>query len=392
MSELQRLITDLCPTGVPRVRIDDLIAYEQPTKYLVASKSYDDSYSTPVLTAGQSFLLGYTNEEHGKYSASIESPVIIFDDFTTAYKWVDFEFKVKSSAMKMLTLKPGAPITLRYFWYALSTIQIDTSEHARYWISKISNLEIPLPPLEIQSEIVRILDTFIKLDAELDAELETRIKQNDYYRSILLDYDEECTHKREERYQITEVFQIRNGYTPSKAKPEYWDNGTIPWIRLEDIRTFGRLLDRATQYIDKSGLRPSGAFQANSIIISTLATIGEHALVTVPFVANQQITILTIKQEFTKTLDPKFAFYYCFNLAEYCRAHTSTSGFASVNMRDFKKFTFPIPSIQVQFEVVRILDSFSDLIAELKEELEARRQQYEYFRSKLLSFNELEVA
>ena len=218
MSELQRLITDLCPTGVPRVRIDDLIAYEQPTKYLVASKSYDDSYSTPVLTAGQSFLLGYTNEEHGKYSASIESPVIIFDDFTTAYKWVDFEFKVKSSAMKMLTLKPGAPITLRYFWYALSTIQIDTSEHARYWISKISNLEIPLPPLEIQSEIVRILDTFIKLDAELDAELETRIKQNDYYRSILLDYDEECTHKREERYQITEVFQMGLEKNPLNRK------------------------------------------------------------------------------------------------------------------------------------------------------------------------------
>ena len=177
MNKVERLISQICPKGVPRVKIDDLISYEQPTKYLVASKSYDDSYSTPVLTAGQSFLLGYTNEEHGKYPASANSPVIIFDDFTTAYKWVDFEFKVKSSAMKMLTLRAGAPISLRYFWYALSTIQIDTSEHARYWISKISQIAIPLPPLEIQNEIVRILDTFTELEAELEAELKARKTQ-----------------------------------------------------------------------------------------------------------------------------------------------------------------------------------------------------------------------
>ena len=185
MIKLKRLIADLCPTGVPQVKIDELIAYEQPTKYLVASKSYDDSFPTPVLTAGQSFLLGYTNEEHGKYPASVESPVIIFDDFTTAHKWVDFEFKVKSSAMKMLTLKAGAPILLRYFWYSLSTIQIDTSEHARYWISKISNLEIPLPPLEIQSEIVKILDTFTQLEAELEKELVARSSQFNYFKDIL---------------------------------------------------------------------------------------------------------------------------------------------------------------------------------------------------------------
>jgi type I restriction enzyme S subunit len=190
VSNLQKQIAVLCPNGIPKVKIGDLIAYEQPTKYLVASKSYDDSYPTPVLTAGQSFLLGYTNEEHGKYPASVQSPVIIFDDFTTSYKWVDFEFKVKSSAMKMLTVKPEAPIRLRYFWYALSTVQIDTSEHARYWISKMSNIEIPLPPLEIQDEIVRILDTFIELETGLEAELAIRRKQYEYYRSKLLFFEE----------------------------------------------------------------------------------------------------------------------------------------------------------------------------------------------------------
>lgn len=189
-------------------------------------------------------------------------------------------------------------------------------------------------------------------------------------------------------HQITDVFEIRNGYTPSKAKEGYWNNGTIPWIRLEDIRTFGRVLDCATQYIHESGVRPSGVFQANSIIISTLATIGEHALVTVPFTANQQITILTINEKFTRNLDPKFAFYYCFNLAEYCRAHTSTSGFASVNMRDFKKFSFPVPPLEVQQEIMRILDTFTKLDAELEAELEARKIQYSEFLRTTFDFSD----
>jgi type I restriction enzyme S subunit len=104
---------------------------------------------------------------------------------------------------------------------------------------------------------------------------------------------------------ITELFQISNGYTPSKANQEYWVDGTIPWVRLEDIRKFGRILDRATQYISPLGVRASGTFEANSIIISTLATIGEHALVTVPFVTNQQITILSIKKEFQSASQSK---------------------------------------------------------------------------------------
>jgi type I restriction enzyme S subunit len=87
---------------------------------------------------------------------------------------------------------------------------------------------------------------------------------------------------------VASLFDIANGYTPSKSKSEFWNNGTIPWIRLEDIRANGRILSEGIQKVHSSAVRPSGAFAANSIIISTLATIGEHALVTVPFVANQQ--------------------------------------------------------------------------------------------------------
>ena len=105
MANLQKMIGDLCPDGVPFMPLGEILDYEQPTKYIVKSTDYDDSYETPVLTAGQSFILGYTDEVDGVYCASKEDPVIIFDDFTTSFHWVDFDFKVKSSAMKMLKLR-----------------------------------------------------------------------------------------------------------------------------------------------------------------------------------------------------------------------------------------------------------------------------------------------
>ena len=102
MSKINELIQTLCPDGVEWKRLGELVLYEQPSKYIVKSANYSDEYEVPVLTAGQSFVLGYTNEHDGIYNASPKNPVIIFDDFTGAFHWVDFPFKVKSSAMKML--------------------------------------------------------------------------------------------------------------------------------------------------------------------------------------------------------------------------------------------------------------------------------------------------
>jgi type I restriction enzyme S subunit len=102
MSGLEFLDKLLDGAAIERLPLGEVTQYEQPTKYLVAAKNYSDEFETPVLTAGKTFILGYTDESDGIYKAS-EAPVIIFDDFTTANKWVDFDFKVKSSAMKMIT-------------------------------------------------------------------------------------------------------------------------------------------------------------------------------------------------------------------------------------------------------------------------------------------------
>ena len=165
-------------------QLGDVADYEQPTNYLVSSTEYRDEYATPVLTAGKTFILGYTDETDGIYKAS-ESPVIIFDDFTTANKWVDFDFKAKSSAMKMITSKDENKTLLKYIYYWLNTLPsgLVDGDHKRQWISNYSNKEIPIPcpedpkkSLEIQKKIVAILDNFKELTAELTAELQQSLQ------------------------------------------------------------------------------------------------------------------------------------------------------------------------------------------------------------------------
>ncbi|WP_017280278.1 restriction endonuclease subunit S [Helicobacter pylori] len=186
---------------------------------------------------------------------------------------------------------------------------------------------------------------------------------------------------------LEEVFEIKNGYTPSKNNPEFWEKGTIPWFRMEDIRENGRILKDSIQHITPKALKNKKLFPKNSIIISTTATIGEHALLIVDSLANQQFTFLSKKANCGIALDMKFFFYQCFLLGEWCKKNTNVSGFASVDMTAFKKYKFPIPPLEVQQEIVKILDAFTELNTELNTELKARKKQYEYYQNMLLDFN-----
>ncbi len=189
---LKTLLQTLAPKGVEFRKLGEVLEYDQPNQYCVTSKEFDKSYPTPVLTAGKTFILGYTNEKDNIYQASKSSPVIIFDDFTTATQWVDFPFKVKLSAMKIL-LPKNPTINIRFIFFYMQTIPYNIGgEHARHWISRYSQLEVPIPPLEIQQEIVKILDQFSILTTDLlagiPAEIKARKKQYEYYREKLLTF------------------------------------------------------------------------------------------------------------------------------------------------------------------------------------------------------------
>ncbi|HCJ6120835.1 TPA: restriction endonuclease subunit S [Escherichia coli] len=194
---------------------------------------------------------------------------------------------------------------------------------------------------------------------------------------------------------LSKVFNLRNGYTPSKTKKEFWANGDIPWFRMDDIRENGRILGNSLQKISSCAVKGGKLFPENSILISTSATIGEHALITVPHLANQRFTCLALKESYADCFDIKFLFYYCFSLAEWCQKNTTMSSFASVDMDGFKKFLIPRPcpdnpekSLAIQSEIVRILDKFTALTAELTAELTMRKKQYNYYRDQLLSFDD----
>ncbi|MDI7157159.1 restriction endonuclease subunit S [Leptospira santarosai] len=240
--------------------------------------------------------------------------------------------------------------------------------------------QIPIPPLPVQVEIVRILDAFTELTAELTA----RKKQYNYYRDQLLSFEEV------EWKTLEEIFDLRNGYTPSKANSEYWEDGTIPWFRMEDIRENGQILNDALQKVATNALKGGKLFPANSIIVATSATIGEHALITVPYLSNQRFTNLILKTEYNDRFEIKFLFYYCFLLDDWCKNNTTVSSFASVDMNGFRKFQIPIPSLAEQKRIVAILDKFDALTSSISEglprEIELRQKQYEYYRELLLSF------
>ena len=165
---------------------------------------------------------------------------------------------------------------------------------------------------------------------------------------------------------------------------------------MEDIRANGNVLNDSIQKVSIDGIKGGKLFEANSLIVATSATIGEHALVTVPFMCNQRFTCLTRKPAYRNSLDMKFVSHYASKLDEYCLENTNQGGFASVSMPAFKSFPIPIPSLATQQKIVDVLDRFDALTTSLTDglpaEIRARRQQYEHYRDSLLDFLRKEMA
>ena len=161
---------------------------------------------------------------------------------------------------------------------------------------------------------------------------------------------------------------------------------------MEDIRQNGRILNDSIQHVTNLGVKSSGLFKRGSIMVATTATIGEHALIETDYLSNQQLTNLTIKDKYTELILPKYAFYYFFIVDKQCLGVANFSGgIPIVDQSRFKKLRFAVPPLKVQERIVYVLDNFdtvcNDLNIGLPAEIEARQKQYEYYRDKLLSFN-----
>lgn len=394
MSRLAELIEQLCPDGVEYKPLGELLVYQQPTPFLVSSKDYDPSYPTPVLTAGATFLLGYSSETHGVYAASTDDPVIIFDDFTTASKWVDFPFKLKSSAAKILTAADPSVADIRFLYFLMQTIKFQVGSHARHWIAVYSKMPVCCPPLEVQREIVRILDQFTTLEAELEAELEARRAQYEHYRNHLLSYDSLAARGAVEMVNLGDVaLRVVTGVTPQASNARYYEGGSNPWIRTQDVN-FNRI-SVASEFVTDAAIDelPLKWVKANCVIVAISgASAGRSALLGIDAVTNQHCCNLEIDP---KRADYRYVYYSI--AARYNELRSLGRGArGDLNVSIIKSFEIPLPSVDQQSAVADLLDRFdalvNDITSGLPAEIAARRAQYEHYRDRLLSFPEKVVS
>ena len=173
---------------------------------------------------------------------------------------------------------------------------------------------------------------------------------------------------------ISEVFELRNGYTPSKAVEAFWEGGTIPWFRIEDIRENGGILNDAIQHITPLGIKGNGVFEKNSIILSTTATIGVHAMLIADSLANQRFTNFSIRKSLKHTFDPMFVYYSFFGIDEWSKKNTNSGGLLSVNIPLLLKQPFLTPSINEQQKIASYFTTLDRQITLQTQRLEKLKQ------------------
>ena len=391
MSKLQELIQKLCPNGVEYKKLGELLDYEQPTKYIVESTDYDNSYNIPVLTAGQTFILGYTNENFGIYKASLEIPTIIFDDFTTSFHWVDFDFKVKSSAMKMLRPKETFEGSFKYIFYAMKCIKYEAVDHSRHWISKYSQFEIPVPPIEVQEEIVSILNNFTNLAAELQAELQARQEQYEYYRNKLLSFnnidggDASVTWMK-----MSEIGTFIRGN--GLQKKDFTESG-VPCIHYGQIYTYyGTFAFHTKSFVNEELAKMCKKAHIGDLVFATVSENVDDVCKCVAWLGNDEICISGDSLAFCHNQNPKYLAYYFQTaaFADYKRSKVTGTKVIRLHQSKLEQFVVPVPSLVEQEHIVSILDKFETLVNSLTTglpaEIAAVQEQYEYYRNKLLSF------
>ena len=404
MSKLSFLEKLLDGVEVAWLPLGDVTQYEQPTEYLVTSTNYSDEFVTPVLTAGKTFILGYTDEVSGIYKAS-ETPVIIFDDFTTANKWVDFDFKAKSSAMKMISSSDEDRFLSKYVYYWLNTLpsELVDCDHKRQWIGNYSNKKIPIPcpenpkkSLEIQAEIVRILDTFTELTAELTAELAAELtarkKQYEYYRTKLLTFSD-VERERARWVTLGEIGELIRGN--GLQKKDFVESG-VGCIHYGQIYTYyGTFADKTKSFVsDELAKKLKKVNQGDLVIASTSENI-EDVCKVVAWLGEEEVVTGGHATIFKHRQNPKYLAYYFQTPTFFDQKKKYAKGakVIDVSAKDLAKIKIQLPEMSEQARIVAILDKFDALVNDistgLPAEIEARRKQYEYYRSKLLTFEPL---
>ena len=397
MNKIEKLIKEMCPNGVEYKKLDEIANILKGQQ--LNKEKFISNGEFPVYNGGKTYSGFYD-----KYNQEENSIILNQGGSAGLVSFIETKFWASAHCFIIKPINQNF-INNKFLFYLLKSKYDDISKLIRgttipgISIEDLKNLEINIPPIEIQNEIVKILDTFTQLEAELEA----RDKQYQYYRNKLLDFDnnqkllqklfekdnKEIDNKIEWKC-LSEVFEIKNGFTPSKNNSELWESGTIPWFKLDDIRSNGNILFDSKIKVNSKAIINKEPFKENSIIISTTATIGEHALIKCKFICNQQFTIFSLNNVYEKLMNPKFIFYYFFNISNILKNKTKNINLPIINIKEIKDMLIPIPSLEIQAKIVNILDKLQDYSKDIKTglplEIEQRQKQYDYCRDLLLDF------
>lgn len=362
-----------------KYELGDLLSYEQPTPYIVESTEYNDNYKTPVLTAGKTFILGYTNEETGVYDAL---PVIIFDDFTTASRYVNFKFKVKSSAMKILT--PNTKLVLpKYIYYRMQIIPFDSSTHKRYWIQKYSKIKVSIPPLPEQERIVaRIEELFSELDKAVETLKKTKEQLSVYRQAVLKEAFDSINNFDKEIVQSI----CDNIVDCPHSTPKWTQKGKI-CLRTSNFKrgyldlTEINYVSEETYNIRNARLIPQPGdvlYSREGAILGIACIIPENLCVCL----GQRMMLLRPN---TRVIN-KFLMYYLNSprVTAYVASITGGSASPHVNVGDIKNFKLPVPPISEQIKLIEKLESRLSVCDSIEKTIDTALQESEAMRQSIL--------
>ena len=355
-----------------RCKLEEFISYEQPTKYIVDSDQYDDSYKIPVLTAGKSFILGYTDEKNNIFD---NLPVIIFDDFTTSVQFVDFPFKVKSSAMKLLKNTEQADI--KYCYYLLKFLQHTPENHKRQWLSATSQNIVELPIIEKQKNIVRKLDKILEVIDNQNKQLEL-LDEAIKARFVEM-FGDENNSKGWEIVNIEDVANVQVGVVikPSQYYTDQY-NG-IKAFRSLNIGD-GYIKDDDWVYFSKEGNKKNkkSILSTNDVLVVRSGAPGTACVVTSEYAGSNAIDVIIAHPDFQK-VDSRYLCTYTNMPHGKSQIIEGTGGAAQqhFNVGKYNKLKLMLPPLEYQKQYVKFLEEIDKSRSRIQKSLEASQELFD---------------
>ena len=313
------------------------------------------------------------------------SEPVYLNSFSICLRWYEHAFE--PGYTKYLFASPSVRAQIRRCANGVTRFNLSKK--------RLEGVRVPVPPLEVQREIVRILDQFTTLEAELEAELEARRVQYEYYRNHLLSYDSLAARGLVSWIPLRELGVWSGGGTPSKSRADYWDEGNIPWITPKDMRS--SKIQNSMMNVTDRAVRESNVklIEAPSIALVVRSSILQHtfpvAQIDVDATFNQDMKALVVDSD---RFERRYIYYALSANGQEILRQTSKQG-GSVNslvVPRLMDFEIPVPALDEQQRIADLLDRFdalvNDISSGLPAEIAARRAQYEHYRDRLLSFPE----